>query len=147
MGKRAWAWFFYGQLTGPIALFHIAMLAAFQIKREEAEARAASQAAALTAIPNAAPILVDGLAIPVVADVETAFGVFDRHGLVVRRVLAGLGGRPAYIEGNAWPDNEIRCLRLDRIVELADANTGSSINDLEAWAAGLVEATAQPSAP
>lgn len=45
MGRRAWAWVLYGCLTGPLALFHVLMLAAIRIEREEAEARAAATAA------------------------------------------------------------------------------------------------------
>lgn len=139
MGRRAWAWLLYGALTGPIALFHILMLAAIQIRREERATRAAGDAAD---IAQAAPVLTDGLAHGVVADIETAPGAFERRGMIARRVLAGLDGRPAYLDGTAWPDGRPLCLRLDRMAQLADADSGAVIPNPVAWAGQI-----RPNAP
>lgn len=143
MSKRAWVWVIYGFLTGPIGLFHILMLAAAQIEREKAAARINSA----LSVQATAPVLADGLTTAIVADVETAPGAFSRHGLVVQRILAGLDGRPAYIEGLAWPDNDVQCLRLDRIAALADVITGEPISDLDAWASALAGTAGQAATP
>ena len=143
MGRRAWVWVIYGCLTGPVGLFHILMLAAGQIEQEKAAAREILA----SAVQATAPVLADGLSAAIVADVENAPGAFSRHGLVVQRILAGLDGRPAYIEGLAWPNNEVRCLRLDRIAALADVNTGKPVSDLEEWALTLVGTAGQAATP
>lgn len=101
------------------------------------------------------PVLATGLSFDCVLEYENAAGELSRRTITVNRLHGAARGMPPtldvdYVRGFCHERRALRCFRSDRILALADPETGEVVTNPEAWLctqAGLTALDATPHFP